>query len=130
VSLTVYPLPVEQEEVAFFALLWIFIVIGLIAARVIIPIWMYIDAKSRGLDAVIWLIIGLFGGVVGLIVYMVVRHDRPNFLSRPSYPPPPYYPPPPGYYPPQGQVVYQEVRSYDVPDQGQPPQGRHPPPGY
>jgi hypothetical protein len=127
---TVYPLPVEQEEVAFFAFLWLFVVIVVIAVRVFIPIWMYTDAKSRGLDAVIWLVIGLFGGILGLIVYIIVRHDRPGFLSRQSYPPPPYYPPPPGYYPPEGQVVYQEVRTYDVPDRGRPRQGRPPPPGY
>ena len=128
--ITDFPLPVEQEEAPFFVFLWLVFVIGLIAARVIIPIWMYVDAKSRGLEAAIWLLVGIIGGVVGLLVYIIVRHDRPSFLSRQPYPPPPYYPPPPGYYPPQGQVVYQEVRTYDVPDQSGPPRGRPPPPGY
>ncbi len=35
--------------------------------------WMYKDAKKRNENAVLWLIIGLVLGLIGLIIWFVVR---------------------------------------------------------
>ncbi len=40
-----------------------------------IGIWMYKDAKKRDENAVLWLIIGLIAGLIGLIIWIVVRPD-------------------------------------------------------
>lgn len=71
---------------------------------ILIAIWVYRDAESRGMSGVLWLIVVLVGSIIGLIVYLVIRKDHP--VLPPGYRPPPpgfggYPPPPPGYgYPP------------------------------
>jgi hypothetical protein len=67
---------------------------------ILICIWVYKDAESRGMSGVLWLIVVLILGLIGLIVYLVVR--KPKVTAPPPYPmaPPPAYaapPPPPGY---------------------------------
>jgi vacuolar-type H+-ATPase subunit I/STV1 len=61
---------------------------GLIAATAILPIivwfiiavaigvWIYRDAESRGMSGAMWLIIGLILGIIGLIVYVIVRKPK------------------------------------------------------
>ena len=57
-------------------------------------VWVYRDAKSRGMEAGIWVLIVALVGILGLIIYLVVRKDHSPY-------PPAYYPPPPAYaYPP------------------------------
>ncbi len=46
----------------------IWIVIG-----VILCVWVYRDAKARGADATLWLVIALLTGIIGLIVWLAVR---------------------------------------------------------
>ncbi len=59
--------------------LWIlWVIIGLMIIFFLIwigvSIWVYKDAKKRGEDSpVIWLLVTLFGGLVGLIVWLVIR---------------------------------------------------------
>ena len=51
----------------------IFVVL-LLVVNVLILIWVYNDAKSRGMEnAVLWLIIVLITGLIGLIIYLIVR---------------------------------------------------------
>jgi len=38
-----------------------------------IGVWMYRDAEKRGKSGTLWLLIGLIGGLVGLIVWLIVR---------------------------------------------------------
>jgi len=38
-----------------------------------IGIWLYKDAEKRGKSGAIWLIIGLIAGIIGLIIWLVVR---------------------------------------------------------
>jgi len=61
---------------------------GLIAATVILPVivwfviavaigvWVYRDAESRNMNGAMWLIIGLILGIIGLIVYVIVRKPK------------------------------------------------------
>ncbi len=54
-----------------FCFIWIIpIIIG-----IIIAIWMYKDAKKRDENAVLWLVVGLLLGIIGLIIWIVVRPD-------------------------------------------------------
>ncbi|MEM2248631.1 MAG: zinc ribbon domain-containing protein [Candidatus Bathyarchaeia archaeon] len=55
--------------------------------NILLCVWVYRDAESRGMNGVLWLIVVLIGGIVGLIVYLIVRKEKP--------PPPP--PPRLGY---------------------------------
>jgi len=74
---------------------WLFT--GLLGALCLIPIiywviaillciWVYRDAESRGMNGVMWLIVVLIAGIIGLIIYLVVRKEKP---SAPPPPPPP-----------------------------------------
>ena len=99
----------------------IYIVIFIIF--ILIAIWVYKDAEKRGMSGVLWLIIVILLGIIGLIIYLVVRSSHPIQQQPPAgyYPPgaqpPPGQQPPPGGYPPPGQYPQQ------------PPPGQYPPPG-
>jgi len=90
----------QWEAVAFGSVCCIVILIPIIIA-ILIAIWVYRDAESRGMSGILWLLVVIFVPYfIGLIVYLVVRRDHPKR-------PPGYYPPtgpggypPPGYYPP------------------------------
>lgn len=51
---------------------------------ILLCIWVYRDAESRGMNGVLWLIIVLIAGIIGLIIYLVVRKEK-----APSQAPPP-----------------------------------------
>jgi hypothetical protein len=74
---------------------------------IVIAVWVYRDAEERGMSGALWLIIVILTGLIGLIIYMVVRTDTPQY----------------GYYP-QQQQPYQPYPPY----QQQPPPGQAPPP--
>lgn len=40
---------------------------------ILIAIWVYKDAERRGSSGILWLIICLFLGIIGLIIWLVVR---------------------------------------------------------
>lgn len=51
----------------------IFIFVCLVV-EIIILVWVYKDAKARGVDnPAVWLILIIFTGLIGLIIYLVVR---------------------------------------------------------
>ena len=55
--------------VVLFALVWF--VIG-----ILILIWVYQDAESRGMDGLLWALIVFFLNIIGLVLYLVVRESR------------------------------------------------------
>ncbi len=63
----------------------IFIVVILLA------VWVYRDAEKRGESGILWLIIVLITGIIGLIIWLIVRGDKPVISSEPTtkVPPPP-----------------------------------------
>jgi len=83
-----------------------FVVIGLWIIFLLIAIWVYRDAESRGMSGVLWLLVVLLTGIIGLIIYLVVRSDRPVMPAgyQPGYQYPGYAPqaPPPPAAPPPG----------------------------
>jgi uncharacterized membrane protein YoaK (UPF0700 family) len=79
---------------ALIAIPILFLIIG-----ILIAIWVYRDAESRGMSGVLWLIVVIILGIIGLIIYLVVRKPKLPPVPPGAYPPPPGYgqPPPPGY---------------------------------
>jgi len=63
-------------------------ILGLIALWIYICVYVYRDAKRRGMDATVWLLLVLLTGLIGLIVYLIVRRDHP---IQPPPPPPQHY---------------------------------------
>jgi len=44
----------------------------------LVGIWVYRDAESRGASGVLWLLVVLVLGIIGLIIYLVVRPKGPS----------------------------------------------------
>ncbi|MFQ5909799.1 MAG: zinc ribbon domain-containing protein [Thermoplasmata archaeon] len=76
----------------------------------LIAIWVYRDAESRGMSGALWLIIVILTGLIGLIIYIVVRAD-----TGPQYP-----------YPPQQYQPYQQPPPAQVPPAAAPPPAQPP----
>jgi hypothetical protein len=55
--------------IAFIIFLWF-------AVGILICLWVYNDAKSRGMEGAIWVLIVLVANVLGLIVYLIIREER------------------------------------------------------
>jgi ribosomal protein S27AE len=59
-----------------------------LALGIALCIWVYRDAQDRGMDGALWLIVVIFTGPIGLILYLLLRSE-PRPYSRPPPPPPP-----------------------------------------
>jgi uncharacterized membrane protein YhaH (DUF805 family) len=58
--------------------------LAIIALNIAILVWVARDAKARGLDnGVLWMLLVLFTGVVGLIVYLLAR-PQGNLIVCPN----------------------------------------------
>ncbi len=112
------PLPAIPFQLIFGMELLVFLILILLLPLIIfilVAVWMYRDANSRGMNGGIWVLIlilasliGSFvGGVIVLVIYLLVREghlagSRPYPYGYYAYPPPGYGypgPPPPGYPP-------------------------------
>jgi len=40
---------------------------------IILAVWVYRDAEEREMEGALWLIIVLLTGIIGLIIYLIVR---------------------------------------------------------
>ena len=76
-----------QEEI-----FWLFFIITMIIVGVVLfvlyiklLIWVYRDAKKRNMDEVIWLLIVLVTGLIGLIIYFIIRD--PLMAEKTEQPP-------------------------------------------
>ena len=58
----------------------------------VVGIFVYKDAESRGMSGIAWLLVAFLFGLIGIIIYLVVRGDLPR---RYAYPPPETAPTPP-----------------------------------
>jgi uncharacterized membrane protein YhaH (DUF805 family) len=51
-----------------------FVIIALIVLNLALLVWVARDAKARGMDsAILWMILVMFTGVVGLVIYLFAR---------------------------------------------------------
>jgi TctA family transporter len=44
---------------------------------IVVAVWVYKDAESRGENGVLWLIIVLIAGIIGFIIWLIIRRDKP-----------------------------------------------------
>jgi RNA polymerase subunit RPABC4/transcription elongation factor Spt4 len=51
----------------------------------LLPYWVYLDAKSRGTRAWAWALMALFTNVMGLCSYLISRPERATVCSRCGY---------------------------------------------
>ena len=147
------------DEEAWVFGLFCMVIIVIFNISIVLAVWVYRDANSRGMNGTLWLIVVLVGGIVGLIVYIIIRKDHPvgsppqggvgfGRRGQPIFPknqfrsnqyqqqyPPGQYPPgayPPGQYPP-AQYPQGQYPPGQYPQgaypQGQYPQGGSPPAG-
>jgi len=80
----------------FLPLFWIIFIILIVIisfiVQVAIGVWVYRDAKKRRMEAAIWLLIVLITGLIGLIIYFIIRDPKPLEPSpRTDYVQPPKY---------------------------------------
>jgi hypothetical protein len=59
--------------------------------RILITIWAYKDAKARGGSVILAIVLVWVLGIIGLIIWLVVR---PKEMASPPMAPPPMAPPP------------------------------------
>lgn len=53
------------------------IILGMLIIGILIAVWVYKDAKRRDMSAGPWVLLVIFTGLIGLIIYLVVRRDNP-----------------------------------------------------
>jgi len=68
------------QQYFFFPFIMLLIIASLwFIAGILLCLWVYNDAKSRGMEGALWVLVVLFANVVGLIVYLMVREvNRPR----------------------------------------------------
>ncbi|RLF63458.1 MAG: hypothetical protein DRN33_04105 [Thermoplasmata archaeon] len=59
-----------------------FVYVILFIIWIAIGVWMYRDAEKRGKSGALWLIIGLLFGIIGLIIWLIVRPPEPSFYEK------------------------------------------------
>jgi putative membrane protein len=69
-------MPLTTASVLGFVGLILLIPIIWFVIAILFCIWVYRDAESRGMSGALWLIIVLIAGIIGLIVYLVVRKPK------------------------------------------------------
>jgi RNA polymerase subunit RPABC4/transcription elongation factor Spt4 len=55
--------------------------IALLVLWILVLIWVYRDAERRGMSGILWLLLVLIGNVIGLLIYAIVRSERPVKLE-------------------------------------------------
>ncbi len=63
----------SQGYFPFFAGSFCIIPLIMTVVWIILAIWVYKDAEQRGENAVLWLLIVLVTGIIGLIIWLVIR---------------------------------------------------------
>ncbi|MFO7792270.1 MAG: hypothetical protein R6W73_04705 [Candidatus Saliniplasma sp.] len=49
------------------------VAIIIIIVHIVLAVWVYRDAEKRGEEPVLWLIVFLVAGIIGLIIWLIVR---------------------------------------------------------
>ena len=70
------PSPEVWFGIGILALMIAIAVIWFVVA-ILIAVWVYRDAEKRGESGALWLIIVLVTGIIGLIIWLIVRGDKP-----------------------------------------------------
>ena len=75
----------------FFPFFFVPFMAAIFLVAILLAVWVYRDAEKRGESGILWLIIVLITGIIGLIIWLIVRGDKPVISSEPAtkVPPPP-----------------------------------------
>jgi len=78
------PIPIGQWEWGL-GLAGIFCIIPIVffIVAILLCVWVYRDAESRGMSGPLWLIIVLITGIFGLIIYLIVRKEKQGPAAAP-----------------------------------------------
>jgi hypothetical protein len=89
-----------------------FVIIASLVVFILVAVWVYRDAESRGMSGMLWLVLlilaslffAFIGGLIVLVIYLIVRAEHPPRYMAAAYPgyPPPMAPPPGTAPPPPG----------------------------
>lgn len=71
-------------------LCFVFWIAALVVA-ILLMIWIYKDAKSRGQNAILWLILTFFFGIIAVVVWLIIR-PKEKIGEAPKSPEPPTKP--------------------------------------
>jgi TctA family transporter len=61
----------------WWTVLWVLPMIAWFIIAILIAVWVYRDAEKRGESGALWLIIVLITGIIGLIIWLIIRRDKP-----------------------------------------------------
>ena len=83
-----------QEEIfwTFFIITMIIVGVVLFVLYIKLLIWVYHDAQKRNMDGTIWLLIVVVTGLIGLMIYLIIRD--PLVAEKTEQPPEPTAPQP------------------------------------
>ncbi len=107
--------PLQLGPLDAFLAAFCIVVVASLVVFILVAVWVYRDAESRGMSGGLWvvlLIVGslfsFIGGLIVLIIYLIVRSEHPvGMAAYPGYPPPyapPAYPTAPAPPPPAGPI--------------------------
>jgi len=68
---------IQQMQLWWFPFV-ILIPIAWFVIGILILLWVYQDAESRGMNGILWAIIVFFLNIIGLILYLIVRESPPG----------------------------------------------------
>jgi len=60
--------------------------IAFLALWVFVLIWVYRDAEQRGMSGILWMLLVLIGNVIGLLIFLIMRHEMPIKRPEPGRP--------------------------------------------
>ncbi len=69
-----------------FMLVLLLAALALFAFWIWVLVWVYKDAERRGMEGVLWLIVVLVAGVIGLIIYLIIRGSPPVKIASQTQP--------------------------------------------
>lgn len=65
-----------------------FLYAAMFVVWIVLAIWVYKDAQKRGIEnPVLWFIVVLVGGIIGLVIYLVIREGGLGFGKQQAPPP-------------------------------------------
>lgn len=56
--------------------------VALLIIWIAVLVWVYRDAERRGMNGFLWTLLVFIGNLVGLLIYLIIRNDRPQ--ERPA----------------------------------------------
>ncbi len=69
--------PIQVESILYF----------MIFVQILFSLYVAFDTNARGMNSVVWTLFVLFTGLIGILVYFMVRKPKPTLSTKDSNPP-------------------------------------------